>query len=64
MDDFIDFKLNFFDNGDDKCCLEFFLNDGKTINIVCPMCVPTMKESHVMIAGSGHPVYLKEVTIK
>lgn len=43
QEDFVDFNFDLVDNGDDKVCLEFKLDDKKQINIICPMYVPIVE---------------------
>ena len=64
QEDYIDFSLEMIDNGDDKICVEFQLEKEKVINITCAMYVPMPEMSTIMIAGAGHSVYIRTVSLK
>lgn len=65
-EDYVDVKLIFVDNGDDKVFLGVALggNLARPTYCSCRFYIPCFNESRIMIAGSGDSVFLKNVAVK
>ena len=74
-EDYLDFLVTLTDNGDDKLCLsgKYF----QTLTLIVPVgptpsslqctlhhCPPTLTETRLLLAGSGHSAYLREIKVK
>lgn len=57
--DFVDMKIKFIDNGDDRVFIKAILGKDKNIEITCDKYIPCFKETNIMLAGSGDSVLLK-----
>jgi hypothetical protein len=62
----MDIKLRIFENGDDRVLIEATtgLNTHSTVTMICNKFIPTMKDTRIMIAGSGDNVSLKSASLK
>jgi hypothetical protein len=61
--DYIDIKLKYVDNGDDKAFVQLKLRDKEPIIMTCNKFVPIFRECPIMIAGSGHCAVLKYIDV-
>ena len=64
LQDYVDMKLRFVDNGDDKVFVRAMLRKDKHIEMSCDKYIPCFRETPVMLAGSGDSVLLKNITVR
>jgi hypothetical protein len=62
--DFTEIKLTFIDNGDNRVTVRTTVNGTKECVMSCNKYVPTLKDSSVLVAGSGTSVLLRDVSAK
>lgn len=69
--DYVDIKMTYIDNGDDKIFIRMIGNSHSASNtrrrmthMTCNKFIPTLTDSHLMIAGSGDSVFFKNVSVK
>lgn len=54
MNDYLDLKIVVLDNGNDKLIVKVFTNHIQECDpMVCDLYIPTLRDTHPMIAGSG-----------
>ena len=64
MQDYVDLKIKFIDNGDDKVFVKANVGKDKFIEMSCDKYIPCFRDSHIMIAGSGDSIILKNVSVR
>jgi hypothetical protein len=64
LQDYVDIKIKFIDNGDDKVIVSTNVNKKKSLNMTCDKYIPTFKNTYIMVAGSGDSVLLKSFKAK
>lgn len=62
--DFTEIKLTLIDNGDNRVIVRTSVNGNKECVMSCNKYVPTLKDSSVLVAGSGTSVLLRDVSAK
>ncbi|OMJ82656.1 hypothetical protein SteCoe_16578 [Stentor coeruleus] len=62
--DFVDMKIKFIDNGDDRVFMKAILSKDKNIEMTCNKYIPCFKDTNIMLAGSGDSVLLKYISAR
>ena len=62
--DSMDIKLRIFENGDDRVLVEATTGPKTSVSMICNKFIPTMKDTRIMVAGSGDSVFLKNFSCK
>ena len=62
--DAMDIKLRIFENGDDRVLVEAGTGPKTSVSMICNKFIPTMKDTRIMVAGSGDSVFLKNISCK
>lgn len=62
--DYVDMKLRFIDNGDEKVFVRAMRGKDLSIEMSCDKYIPCFRDTHIMLAGSGDSVLLKNFTAR
>lgn len=64
FNDFVDMKIKYIDNGDDRVFVKAMLGKDKNVEMSCDKYIPCFKETQIMLAGSGDSVLLKNFSAR
>ncbi|OMJ93698.1 hypothetical protein SteCoe_3262 [Stentor coeruleus] len=64
MQDFIELKLTIIDNGDDRVFVSAMSSNKRVISMSCNKFIPSFRDTHIFLAGSGDSVLLKNFSAK
>jgi hypothetical protein len=64
LQDYVDMKIRFVDNGDEKVLVEATLGKDKRIEMGCDKFIPCFRETQVFVAGSGDSVLLRNASLR
>ncbi|CAG9328472.1 unnamed protein product [Blepharisma stoltei] len=64
IQDYVDIKVDLIDNGDDKVFITAVTTNKRCMNSCCNKFIPCFRDTHIMLAGNGDGVLLKNVAVK
>lgn len=64
LNDYVELKLKFVENGDDRVFVKATLGKDRVVEMSCDKYIPCFEETQVMIAGSGDSVVVKNVSVR
>ena len=64
LQDYVDLKMKFIDNGDDKVFVKAILGKDRSVEMSCDKYIPCFQDTQVMVAGSGDSVLLKNFSAR
>ena len=64
VQDYVDMKIRFIDNGDDRVFVKALTGKDKHIEVSCDKYIPTLRNTPVMLAGSGESVLIKNCSVR
>lgn len=62
--DFVDFKIELNDNGDERISLSVFTKAETKRDVKCSLFLPEFEPSRVMLAGCGSATYIKSLKVE
>ncbi|CAG9320423.1 unnamed protein product [Blepharisma stoltei] len=64
VQDFVDMKMTLIDNGDDRIFVSAAISNKRVVSMSCNKFIPTLRETSLMLAGSGDSVLLKNISAR
>ena len=62
--DYVDLKMTLIDNGDDRVFVSAATSNKRVISMTCNKFIPNFRDNHLMLAGSGDSVLLKNISAR
>lgn len=64
IQDFVELKLTIIDNGDDRVFVSAMTSSKRVVSMSCSKFIPTFRDSHIFLAGSGDSILLKNFSAR
>jgi len=64
IQDYTEMKMTLVDNGDDRVFVSAVISNKRVVNMSCNKFIPSFREQHLFLAGSGDSVLVRNVAVR